>query len=69
MSNSFSSNIKRAIKKKNNVTFKFVNKINSNDFNLFLKTIFYRQKDLKHFFILGPFFLIYLMNVKIIFIY
>jgi len=50
ISNSFSSNIKRAIKKNNNITFKFVNKINSNDFNLFFENYIFSSKKLETFF-------------------
>ncbi len=56
ISNSFSSNIKRSIKKNNNITFKFVNKINSHGFNLFFENYILSSKRLETFFYPRSFF-------------
>ncbi len=56
ISNSFSSNIQRAIKKNKNIIFKFVYKINSHDFNLFFENYIFSSKKNETFFFPRSFF-------------
>jgi hypothetical protein len=57
LSDSFSQNIKRTIKKNKDVVYKFVNKIDSNDFNLFYENYIFSSKKLETFFYPKCFFL------------